>query len=61
MYTVRNSNTNEQTVFKTKAAMIKSFKNIVKESGKTKYQALQGIYVDRKGERDPYEANHFTL
>lgn len=61
MYTIRNSNNGQSLTVSDKVALRRLLRNIVKQSGKSKHQALQGIYVDRKGERDPYEANHFDI
>ena len=59
MYTIRNSNTGQQTTCKNKAHLIRVLRNIVAFYGGR--AALQGIYVDKAGERDPYNAADFDL
>ena len=58
MYTIRNSNTGQQTTCTDKAHVRRILRSIVAKHGKP---ALKGIYVDRAVERDPFHAEDMQL
>lgn len=53
MYTIRNSNNNQQTNCKDMNHVKRILKNVAKQYGR---EALNGIYVDRQGDKDPFHA-----
>lgn len=58
MYTIRNTNTGQQTTCADKAHVKRILRSIAKQHGK---QALKGIYVDRAGQKDPLFAEDMQL
>lgn len=59
MYTLRNSKTGATTICKDKAHAKRILRTIVKNYGGR--EALKGIYIDVKGERDPHYAVDWKL